>query len=165
MTIKFSADEVFEMAEQIEKNGANYYRKAAENFTDPQVNKILNALAEMENAHRVIFEALRQELNDAEKKPGDDKFSDAELTQSYLKVMADGKVFNVKENPAKEMTGKESLADIFSKAIGMEKDSIVFYMGLKEFVPSAAGKDKIDGIIKEEMNHIVILNETWAGMK
>ncbi|MFH1874457.1 MAG: ferritin family protein [Pseudomonadota bacterium] len=165
MGIKFSADEVFEMAEQIEKNGASYYRKAAENFTDPKVSKILNALAEMEMAHRIIFQALRQELKDAEKQPGAKNYADPEQTQAYLKVMADGKVFDVKENPAKKITGKESLADIFKKAIGMEKDSIVFYMSLKEFVPSAAGRDKVDGIIKEEMNHIVILNETWAGMR
>ncbi len=29
MAISFNLDEIFEMAEQIEKNGANFYREAA----------------------------------------------------------------------------------------------------------------------------------------
>jgi len=44
-------------------------------------------------------------------------------------------------------------------AIGVERDSIAFYVGLKEAVSRKAGKDKVDDIIKEEMGHIVTLNE------
>jgi rubrerythrin len=36
----------------------------------------------------------------------------------------------------------------------------VFYHGLKEFVPIEANKEKIDDIIKEEMKHIVILDQS-----
>ena len=34
MSYNFNADEIFEIAEQIERNGANFYRTAAENITD-----------------------------------------------------------------------------------------------------------------------------------
>jgi rubrerythrin len=44
-------------------------------------------------------------------------------------------------------------------AIGVERDSIAFYVGLKEAVSRKAGKDKVEDIIKEEMGHIVALNE------
>ena len=40
-----------------------------------------------------------------------------------------------------------------------EKDSIVFYLGMKEIVPENLGKTKIDQIIKEEMAHIKLLSK------
>lgn len=43
-------------------------------------------------------------------------------------------------------------------AIGLEKDSIVFYLGMKEAVPQRSGRDKIEGIIKEEMRHMATLS-------
>jgi rubrerythrin len=43
-------------------------------------------------------------------------------------------------------------------AIGMEKDSITFYVGLRESVLPKAGKDKIDDIIKQEYSHIQTLS-------
>ena len=43
-------------------------------------------------------------------------------------------------------------------AIDLEKESIVFYQGMKEFVPESLGKNKINDIIKEEMKHIRILS-------
>jgi rubrerythrin len=45
-------------------------------------------------------------------------------------------------------------------AIGIERDSIDFYVGLKEAVSHRAGKDKVEDIIKEEMRHIVILDQS-----
>ena len=35
MGLDFNADEVFEIAEQIERNGAEFYRTAAENIYEP----------------------------------------------------------------------------------------------------------------------------------
>ena len=37
MSTKFSADEIYEMAEQIERNGAAFYRKAAASFDDASI--------------------------------------------------------------------------------------------------------------------------------
>ena len=36
MPITFNANEIFEMAEEMERNGARFYRKAAENASDNQ---------------------------------------------------------------------------------------------------------------------------------
>jgi rubrerythrin len=50
-----------------------------------------------------------------------------------------------------------SLKEVLKAALTAEKDSIVFYLGMKEIVPEKQGKDKIDQIIKEEMSHIKML--------
>ena len=47
---------------------------------------------------------------------------------------------------------------ILKSAITAEKDSIVFYLGMKEAVSESLGKGRIDNIIKEEMGHIKLLS-------
>lgn len=46
-----------------------------------------------------------------------------------------------------------------------EKNSVVFYTGLKEFVPKNADKSKIEDIIKEEIRHIAYLNRRLLELK
>ena len=82
----------------------------------------------------------------------------------YLRAMADGHVFDVRHEPADKLTGSESAKEILRMAIGQEKDSIVFYTGLKEMISQAAGKQQIDRIIKEEMSHIAFLNREIAAL-
>ncbi len=59
--ITFSADEIFEIAEQIERNGANFYRKAAESAEGDNRNLLLR-LAKMEDDHEKIFATMRAEF-------------------------------------------------------------------------------------------------------
>ncbi|MEE9120739.1 MAG: hypothetical protein V3U56_05580 [Syntrophobacteria bacterium] len=49
-------------------------------------------------------------------------------------------------------------------AIGQEKDSIVFYTGLKGMISQTAGRERIEEIIKEEMGHIGFLNREIAAL-
>ncbi|MBT8356834.1 MAG: rubrerythrin, partial [Deltaproteobacteria bacterium] len=53
--------------------------------------------------------------------------------------------------------GQETMEEIITTAIGLEKDSILFYLGLRDLVPPKFGRDKIDDIIREERKHIVQL--------
>ncbi len=157
MSITFSADEIFEMAEELERNGANFYRQAANNFKDPVKEQLLLSLAEMEYQHEITFERMRSQLSNAEKEVT--TYDPDHEAAMYLRAMADGHVFDVKQPPSEKLSGNESFADILKIAIGCEKDSIVFYLGLRDFVPAEEGKDKIDAIIREEMGHISILNK------
>ncbi|MBU4343897.1 MAG: hypothetical protein KKC73_00555, partial [Proteobacteria bacterium] len=58
-----------------------------------------------------------------------------------------------------------SMEEILKEAILAEKDSIVFYLGMKEMVPVNSGKTKIDAIIKEEMVHIKLLSSKIVALK
>ncbi len=161
MPIPFNADEVFEMAEQIERNGAKFYRAAAGKFTD--IRQVLLDLAAMEDEHLKTFQAMRSELSGSEMEPL--VFDPDNQAQMYLQVMADGHVFDVKSDPAEKLTSQETVQDVLKTAIGLEKDSIAFYVGLKECVPRKAGKEKVEAIIKEEFGHIAILNQKMADLK
>ena len=77
----------------------------------------------------------------------------------YLRVMADKNVFGKVDDPGAALTGKESMEDVLRFGISMEKDSIVFYLGLQDMVPERLGGARVDDIIREEMGHITTLNE------
>jgi rubrerythrin len=151
----FNADEVFEMAEQIERNGGKFYRAAAEKF--PAMSEVLLDLAAMEDEHLKTFTNMRAELSGTEVE--EPVFDPDGQAQMYLRVMADGHVFDVKTDPAEKLANKDTPEEVLKMAIGLERDSIAFYVGLKEAVSRKAGKEKVEDIIKEEMGHIVTLNE------
>ena len=151
MGIDFNADEVFEIAEQIERNGAKFYRLASEKINDANKKQLLVNLAKMEDEHEQIFKALRSKLSMDEKIQT--TFDPEGESERYLRALADTRVFYEKD------VIPTSLEDILKFAITTEKDSIVFYLGLKEVVPVHLGKQKLDDIIKEEMGHISLLSK------
>jgi rubrerythrin len=163
MSIRFNADEIFEIAEQIEINGGNFYRRAAEGTGDPKTRQRLLELAAEEDEHRKIFAEMRAALSGREK--GDTFAAPSEEVSRYLRAWADGQVFDVRKDPAESLTGEETAEDIYRMALGMEKDSVVFYLGLKGATPKTWGRDKIDDIIQEEMRHIALLSTEIAALK
>ena len=160
MSITFNADEIFEMAAQIERNGARFYRRAAKGAAASSTGELLLRLAAMEEDHEKTFVAMRAELTEQERRPT--VYDPDGVAAGYLQAMADGKVFDQTADPSKSLTGQESNEQILRTAVGLEKDSIVFYLGMKEIVPERLGKDKLDTIIQEEMGHIVDLSKDLA---
>ena len=157
MSYDFNADEIFEMAEQIERNGASFYRKAAESIDDPAGKKLLLNFAAMEDEHEKTFAALRKDLSEKEKTATTfDPDGEAAL---YLKALADTRVFFEKK------IDTSTMEKILRAAILAEKDSIVFYLGMKEMVAEKFGKTKINAIIKEEMAHIKLLSGKLVALK
>ena len=163
MSITFNAFEIFEMAEQIERNGVKFYRKAAEGISDRDVRQMLLDFAEMEAEHEETFAGMRKQLSDRERELR--VFDPENEVALYLQAMASGHVFDLKKDPGEQLTGTETVEDILKLAIDAEKDSIVFYLGLKDFVPVKAGKDRVEAIIKEEMGHIAVLNRRLPALK
>ncbi len=67
MGYAFNADEIFEMAERLERNGANFYREASQNVLDPQAKKMLIQLSQMEENHENTYKELRANLEERRK--------------------------------------------------------------------------------------------------
>jgi rubrerythrin len=166
MSVRFNADEIFEMAEQIERNGARFYRRAAAGTGDSECQTLLLHLAKMEGRHLKVFADMRADmLKEGQVATVDPVFDPEGEAAAYLRAMADGHVFDVRTDPFEVLSGEETIEEIFRTAIGLEKDSIVFYLGMKEMIPENLGKDKIDHIIKEEMRHITYLNNAIDSVK
>lgn len=156
MSYNFNAEEVFEMAVQIESNGAAFYRKAASLQENTADKAFLETIARMEDRHKTGFEQMKAAVSDLEK--SQTVFDPNEELSLYLKAMADAHGGEGNPDVASQLTGKETMAQIIKTAIGLEKESILFYLGLKDIVPPRLGRQKIDDIIEEEKKHVAQLN-------
>ena len=132
MSYDFNANEILKMAEQIERNGCQFYTSAAENVSDSRAKEFLLKLADMESQHEVYFASIRGQLSDQEKKMT--VFDPDGEVDLYLRALADTRVFFEKK------IDTSSMEDILKAAITAEKDSIVFYLGMKNAVP-----ERLDG--------------------
>ncbi len=153
----FTAADVFRMAEQMECNGANFYRNAAAGAPDGDSKKMLLDLAAMEGDHEKTFRAMRHTLTSQEQTAT--VFDPDGEVLLYLKALVDTKVFFQKEITT------FSLREILKEALVAEKDSIVFYLGMKEVVPQHLGKSRLDNIIREEMGHITLLGQYLKNLR
>lgn len=153
--MQFNVHEIFQMAEQIERNGARFYRLAAELSVDPRTRELLLSLAAMEDDHERTFAALREQLASAERRQAlcepDDQVA------QYLWAWADHEVFDVGLAPDQVLGGDESAEEVLRLAIAREKESIVFYEGLKGALVEEAQRAKVEAIIREELGHIAQL--------
>jgi len=157
MSYDFNADDVLEIAEQLERNGGKFYRTAADSTSDPDNKEFLLELAAMEDQHEVTFKDIRAELSQKEKEST--VFDPDGEAAMYLRALADTRVFFEKEIDVTSMRA------ILKSAITAEKDSIVFYLGMKEAVAESLGKGRLEHIIKEEMGHIKLLSSKLVQYK
>jgi len=161
MSTQFNVDEIFEMAEQIERNGEIFYRRAEALMPkNSQTRQLMATLADMEAKHYQIFAKMRMEMLNLKGMDSilNPDFDPEGLAGTYLQAMANGHVFDLAKSTNEYFTGKETAETILKMAIEREKDSIIYYIGMKEVVTEDFGKDRIDSIIREEMSHIVYIN-------
>lgn len=153
MSTRFSIDEIFEMAVEIERHAAELYRRAARQARRAQTKQLFLSLAATELDHQKTFEQMQKDSSGAQM-PSFDPDNQAAL---YLKALADAKGREGKASPAAKLSGSESTEQILRLAVEAEKDSVAFYVGLKDLVAERSSKDKLDAIIREEMSHIIQL--------
>ena len=161
MSLSFNAGEILKMAEQIERNGARFYRSAADAGFDQQISDKLLELAEMEDCHEKIFATMRAELDSKETESL--TFDPEGQVERDLSAMANSSIFDQSVDPADKVRGK-SIEQVLNIALETEKESILFYLGLENLVPERLGKGKVDGIVKEEMAHVALINGYIAAL-
>jgi rubrerythrin len=156
MGIDFTADDIFALAEQIERNGAAFYRRAAQIAATPSVQKTFLELAEMEEGHEKLFASVRGLLQGKEKDsltfdPNDD-------TARYLSEMASRHVFKQHSDVSTIFSGKETAMEVLDIAIGFERDSIAVFDAMERWVPEHLGRDKVAALVREEITHVAFLS-------
>ena len=159
--ITFNAAEILEMAQGMERDGAEFYRRAAASAAGADSSERLLKLAAMEDDHEKTFAALADALPPADS--GQTVFDLEGVGAMYLQALVDGTVFKPPQRPADRLEAMDSIRDILAVAIELEKESILFYMGMKAAGPAAATREAIEKIIAEEMGHVSALQETLKG--
>lgn len=154
MGVFFDVSEVFQFAIRIEENGESFYRKVAAKSTKKEIKELFTFLADEEVNHRKIFTEMLGKITKyepSETYPG-------EYFQ-YLRSYADAIVFPPQIE--KELETGGGVADALDFGIRRELDSIMYYIETKNVVPETQHRI-LDGIIKEERNHFVMLSKLKA---
>ncbi|MDP2940678.1 MAG: ferritin family protein [Candidatus Omnitrophota bacterium] len=144
----FSGSEIVELGIQIEKNGRDFYSALAKQSKNPRASGVFEYLAGEEEKHIAVFEQLLDSVEryePAEAYPGE--------YFAYMNALAAGYVFTQKDKGSEIAKGIKSDQDAVDMGIGFEKDSIIFYEGMKKAVPEYALKI-VDALIAQEQRHL-----------
>jgi len=153
----YNLDEIFEIAEQIERNGAAFYRRAAELAAERDAAGLLLKLAAQEEDHEKTFVELREALVPEDRRV--ERHDQDQTVRHYLQALAGEYIFRKDTPPGDMLKGSEDMRDILDMAIQREKDSIVFYVGLVDTLPRPGDREKVSHIIREEQSHLACLSD------
>lgn len=145
--MKFSIREVLEMALQTEKKGKDFYNTIADRFRDKkELKDLFIKLSLQEKKHELSFEKLLETVTEQEPQGWEE-------AQNYFRAIVESEFFM---GGGKALTAMEEVRtenDAVNRALDFEKESILYYTGLKDFV---SDKATVDEIIREETDHV-----TW----
>lgn len=147
----FSIREIFELGQQLEKNGRRFYTEALTEFPDPALAPLLRWLAEEEVKHEEWFsrrlEALGQEAGDAMTR---------EMGNSILREVLGDQTFSLQET---DLTKIGRVEDLLAHALEFEKDTILFFEMIQAFLEDPETMEGLKTIIEEERRHIRSIEE------
>lgn len=160
MGVFFNAAEIFDIAIQLEKNGIDFYSHAARNSKNMQVKDLYTVLVGEEKKHQKFFQTTK----DSQAVPISPDTLDEEYG-FYLKSLVDSIVFTPEKwsqsvSPEK-IAGESQVIDL---ALGMERDSILFYLEMKPLM-ARNSKKALDTIIREERSHLERLSAMKEKLK
>jgi len=111
----FNANEIFQIAIDIEENGKRFYQKAIDLVDNPDVKALLASLAQDEVEHLRRFTELKAQLPKAAAK---DTIWDPEHEMNqYLQMMADMNVFRSDLDLGEVLSGVKNLEDVLRLGI------------------------------------------------
>ncbi|MFH1395107.1 MAG: ferritin family protein [Candidatus Omnitrophota bacterium] len=149
----FSGCEIIEMGIQIEKNGKEFYSELSEKFKKEPAGEVFKCLETEEEKHVEIFnDIFATACSYVPKEAYPDEYF------AYMNALASQYVFT-RKNTGKTVAEKLKNSDEALKlGIGFEKDSILFYEGMRQMV-SENDRRLIDKLVQEEKNHLKKLCE------
>lgn len=148
----FTLKEISELAVQIEINGETVYREVAAKVTDPALKNTLEGMAQDEQQHARWFRRL------SSAKGSSTQSADNELEatgRALLTEILSDQTFSLS---AEQLKDARTVAEVIAQAEEFEKDTILFYEMLADFVAESEGAAQLREIIAEEHRHIEQLN-------
>jgi len=144
----FSGSEIVGFGIQIEKNGRDFYNALADKAKTRQREDIFRFLAGEEEKHIVTFQKILESVKEYE--PPE---TYAGEYFAYMNILAGEYVFTQADKGKELASMTKNDKDAIDVGIKFEKESIVFYEGMKKVVP---GKDAnvVEKLIDQENSHL-----------
>lgn len=148
----FTACDVVDMAVELERMGASFYERLAELATDEQMKETFSKLADCERQHEQRFRELYAIVRDCapsapESYPGE--------WLTYVRALIESRTVIGSEDIEK-LARETDIEKVIKFAMQLEKDSILLYDALMDYVP----EDKravIEHLLTEEREHMQCL--------
>ncbi len=150
---KFNIIEITKMAMDMEKEGQEFYRKAAALTGDERISSIFILLAEQEKRHAELFSGLHKIVSETNNLS--DEYLYDENVSVYMKALVANKVF--KEYELESIKNMDSVKDALRIGINAEKNSILFYNEIIKNTKSPETLGTLTLILDEEKKHLVDL--------
>lgn len=148
---KYNINEVLEMAVQTEKVGYQFYTTMAEKFQkNSELAKLFATLASKEKAHEKTFSDLKAMVDRSGPEP-----VQWDEVSNYLRAFVESEFFLGKGKALPEMTHIKTAKDAVKFAMGFEKETLLYFLGLRGVVKE---KEVVDEVINEEKSHIMWLS-------
>jgi rubrerythrin len=152
MLFCFNATEVFRIASEIKDRCVAFYEKAQDVIQDAEVKQLFGALAREETEHKARIESLQAKVPPGGWTPG---VSDPEQElDHYIKMMADQHVFSSADDLDARLAQVRSTRDALKLALQLEKDSVIFFLGMQEATCEGRDRDLLALLIREEQDHV-----------
>ena len=146
----FAASELINLAIREETTGAAYYRAVARKTKSKQLKDFATKVARMEDDHAAKFRKLLQKVGDY--KPVGEQY-DGEY-QEYIAYLVEGRIFPVGQDAEKMAAAQESDCQALETAVQMEKNTLLLYQELIQFVPEGE-RAVLKDVMDEERMHLV----------
>ena len=148
MLVLFTARDMLATAIEIERSGFAFYSALA---GAGKATFTFQHLADQERLHETMFKRILDSLGEA---PAAESYTgDLAL---YIKALASGRVFT-NTDQARETAAKLAPVEAVHMAIGIEKDSILFYGEMRGLV-RREDRPVVDRITGEERGHVLQLS-------
>ena len=153
---RYSLREVVDQALQTEKLGYQFYTTMIQRFEkEEDMKKLFAFLAKEEVHHEKTFAEMLAQLKDAEPVNWED-------AEQYLRAIVESEFFLGKNKALPSMEHVKTVEDAVDFAIEFEKQTVLYFHGLKDWVKE---KEIVDRIIDEEKKHIMQLNKFKSDLK
>lgn len=148
----FNATEVFRIAVEIKERCAAFYEKAQTVIQDPEVKGLFENLVREEVEHKKRIEDLKAKVPAGAWSPTvSDPDQELDL---YIKMVADQHVLSSTEDLHAQLARVQSTKDALKLALQLEKDSVIFFLGMQEATCEGKDRDLLALLIKEEQDHV-----------
>lgn len=144
----FAGSEIVELGIQIEKNGRDFYNTLVNKSRNLKAKEIFKYLAGEEEKHIVVFQNI---LDSVEKYEPPQSYPGEYF--AYMNALASEYVFTQKDKGGDIAKQTKSDLEAVELGTGFEKDSIIFYEGMKKVIPIYDQKI-VEELIVQEQSHL-----------
>lgn len=156
MSAHLDVIEIFDFAILLEQKGYEFYTESAKKFNHLKLMQFFHLLAEEEMRHENIFKKMKEKIPPHTSPVVNENTDDVHL-RDYLK----GFVFSVNQSIREKVKNLDSIEEVIQLALGIEKNSVVFYSSLKKYMEKEHVA-LIEEVIQEEISHVIKLQKFKA---